>query len=160
DAFINLVTAMLNLPDTGLTLQLYTSARPDELERLGLRGPLEIHEQVPACQAAALQCRADILFLPLAFASPYPEVIDTSAPGKRGELLASGRPVLVHAPATSFVSWYFRTHDCGLVVDRPDPGLLASALRQLLTDAGLRQRLVHNAQTRARLDFDITNARR
>src|SRR5262249_23312884 len=125
----------------------------------GLQGAVVYHPHVAMVRALELQRRADILFLPLAFHSPYPHIIRTSAPGKMGELLTSGRPILVHAPADSFVSWYFHRYDCGVVVDRDDPALLADAVRRLIAEPDLRARIVANARLRARLDFSIARAR-
>jgi glycosyltransferase involved in cell wall biosynthesis len=106
-----------------------------------------------------IQMEADLLFLPLAFNSPYPELVRTSATTKLGEYLAARRPVLVHAPPDSFVSWYFRRYDCGLVVDESDPARLAEGIERVLGDAGLRRLLSANAWERARADFDIRQSR-
>jgi glycosyltransferase involved in cell wall biosynthesis len=75
-------------------------------------------------------------------------------PGKMGEYLASGRPILVHAPADSFIAWYFRHHECGLVVDENDPARLAQAIDSLLNDADLRKTIGARARDRAIADFD------
>jgi glycosyltransferase involved in cell wall biosynthesis len=107
----------------------------------------------------AIQQEADLLFLPLAFNSPYPEIVRTAAPGKMGEYLAARRPILVQAPSDSFIAWYFRHHECGLVVDEDDPARLAQALTLILTDAGLRERLSERAWERAKVDFDLNKAR-
>jgi len=106
-----------------------------------------------------IQQSADVLFLPLAFRSPFPEVIRTSAPAKMGEYLAAARPILVHAPADSFVARYFRRHDCGLVVSTQDPADVAHALGRLRVDVSLRGRLARSAWQRAREDFDLSKAR-
>nr|MBA3242661.1 glycosyltransferase [Acidobacteriota bacterium] len=107
----------------------------------------------------AIQRRADLLFLPLAFKSPYPELVRTSAPGKLGEYLAAGRPVLAHAPPDSFVVWYLRRYECGLVVDETDPHKLASAIERVLDDAALRRTLGERASEQAQSDFSISTAR-
>jgi glycosyltransferase involved in cell wall biosynthesis len=159
DAFRNLMAALTAPGLEDVKLHLFTNSRAWHLEQAGIRGPFVLHDQVALAAAAELQQTADLLFLPLAFESPYPEVIQTSAPGKLGEYLASGRPMLVHAPADSFLSWYCRTHDCGAVVDRPSPVELAATLRRLCTDAGWRQRLVANARRRALEDFHIDRVR-
>ena len=101
-----------------------------------------------------IQQRADILFLPLAFNSPYPEIVKTASPGKIGELLAAKLPVLVHAPADSFVSWYFNQHSCGLVVSENDPVELAKGIERLVSDQNLQQSLGMAAYARAKEDFD------
>ena len=90
--------------------------------------------------------------------SPYPEVMRTSAPGKMGEYLAAQRPILVHAPSDSFLAWYFREYECGLVVDEGDPKKLARAIERISTDAALRQRLSARAWERAQCDFSISTA--
>jgi len=76
-------------------------------------------------------------------------------PGKMGEYLASGRPILVHGPSDSFITSYFRQHECGLVVDENDPAQLARAIDSLLNDADLRKRLGARARHRAWTDFDL-----
>jgi glycosyltransferase involved in cell wall biosynthesis len=108
---------------------------------------------------AEVQSRADILFLPLAFDSPYPlGLIRTSAPGKMPEYLSSGRPVLVHVPSDSFVAWYVRERNCGVLVDGNDVELLAVGLRQIITNPALRAEVVGNAQRAAAKDFSLEEA--
>jgi glycosyltransferase involved in cell wall biosynthesis len=106
-----------------------------------------------------IQREADILFLPLAFESPYePVLINTSSTSKLGEYLAARQPILVHAPKASFVSWYFRRNECGLVVDESDPAKLARGIEQILSDESLRQKLSENAWERAQTDFSVAAA--
>ncbi len=156
DAFRNLLAALdLLPPDAGAKLHVYTSFDHEKLMAQGLTGAVEYHPHGEPQGMPRLQREADALFLPLSFASPYPEVVRTSAPGKLGEYLAARRPVIVHAPADSFVSWYFRQHECGLVVDESDPAKLAEAIERLRADADLRARLSRNAWTRAIADFSV-----
>jgi glycosyltransferase involved in cell wall biosynthesis len=156
DCFVNLVRA---LGRSDAELHLYTAQDAGDLAERGIRGPVVFHPHEPARIMPRIQTEADVLFLPLAFDSPYPEVIKTSSPVKMAEYLASGRPILVHAPADSFVAWYFRQHDCGVVVDRSDPELLADELERLLSDPELQARLGKNARARAEADFDVADAR-
>jgi glycosyltransferase involved in cell wall biosynthesis len=72
--------------------------------------------------------------------------------------LASGRPILVHAPADSFVSWYFREHECGVVVDRSEPAMLAQAIEGVIEDAELRRKIGERARARAESDFSLAAA--
>ena len=74
--------------------------------------------------------------------------------------MAARRPVLVHAPPDAFVSKYFREHNCGLVVDRDDPKLLARQLGRLLDDPTLGSQLAENAWQRALVDFNLETAQR
>jgi hypothetical protein len=100
-----------------------------------------------------------MLFLPLAFRSEIQEVIRTSAPGKMGEYLAVGRPVLVHAPEESFVSWYFRSNRCGLVVSVDDSRLLAMELGRLLGLPDVRAEFGKQARKVADRDFGLEKNR-
>jgi glycosyltransferase involved in cell wall biosynthesis len=154
DAVRNLVDALRILDRSELRLHLYTTQSAARLASHGIEGPVSVHGHQPVTTMPAIQMSADILFLPLGFRTPYPETIRTSAPGKVGEYLASSTPILVHAPADTFLSWYFREYDCGLVVDQPDPALLARGIEALLTNGGQRERYVRNARKRSREDFD------
>jgi glycosyltransferase involved in cell wall biosynthesis len=158
DAFRNLANV---LDSTGLRakLHIYTAQREEEVAGAGIRGPVSVHSHRPLGEIPALQAQADILFLPLAFDTPYPALIRSSSPAKMAEYLAAGRPILVHAPPDSFVSWYFSNHACGLVVDQLEPEPLAAAVRRLLEDDDLRRRLATAAQSRAVADFDLIAAR-
>jgi glycosyltransferase involved in cell wall biosynthesis len=160
DAFRNLIEAIVASERPGLKLHLYTAWPMSTLERQNIRGPIVRHPHLPDDEITAVQRHADILFLPLGFDTPYlPELIRTSSPGKMGEYLASGRPVLVHAPADSFIASYFKKHRCGLVVDQNDPQALEDAIDHLIESAPLRRRLVNNALERAQADFSLANAR-
>lgn len=140
-------------------LHLYTPMARAQLGDRGLDERIVYHGYVGATEIPAVQQAADVLFLPLAFHSPFPEVIRTSAPAKMAEYLAAARPILVHAPPESFVAQYFRHHDCGLVVSTQDPAAVAQALGRLRDDAALRERLSLNAWRRAHADYDLDKAR-
>jgi glycosyltransferase involved in cell wall biosynthesis len=162
DAFRNLIAGIRSLPGEGegaVHVDIYTSDPPERLEAQGIGGgTVTIHNQRTFEEIQAIQMAADILFLPLAFETSIPELIRTSAPGKMGEYLASGRPVLVHAPRDSFVAWYFREHDCGVVVDELSPDKMTDALRQLTENSARTAQMVKNARTRADLDFQSRDA--
>lgn len=159
DAFRNLLSALRRLDPPGAMLHLHTGQQTEGLEMEGIGGPAFVrHETLEPSEVFDVLRRADILFLPLAFDSSIPEVIKTSCPMKTGEYLASGRPILVHAPPDSFLCWYFRKHECGVVVDQRDPEQLARAIRSILDDASLRERIGRNARARAEADFDLATA--
>jgi len=160
DAFRNLIQAINESGHDTWKLHVYTARPRDLLEREGIGGPVIWHDYVSLDVAKARQHEADVLFLPLAFDSPYPEVIRTSAPGKIGDYLVSGRPILVHSPKDSFISDYFTKHDCGAVVDTAEPHRIVEAIERLILDADYRSRLVSNALHRAKADFDVSEARR
>lgn len=158
DAFKNAAAAVKSLAPE-VELHIYSATPSETLRANGIHG-FAHHGHVSDASSVAIQRDADILFLPLAFRSKAEAVIKTSAPGKMGEYLASGRPVLVHAPADSFVAWYCREHACAEVVSDPDPALLAASIRRLLRDASYRDALIDAALKRAAADFSPDAARR
>jgi glycosyltransferase involved in cell wall biosynthesis len=159
DTFRNLVEA-LALTSVEARAQVYTAQTREALADAGVEGPVDVHPHVPNSYIPTVHAGADVLFLPLAFDSPYPSLIRTSNPGKMGEYLASGRPILVHAPADTFLASYFREHGCGVVVDRLEPGVLAEALDRLIADDSLRREVTRRAWERAVADYDVRVARR
>jgi glycosyltransferase involved in cell wall biosynthesis len=159
DAFRNLVTAIALSEDATLQLHIHTAQTHEQLAKEGIEGPVRMGEHLKPSEVRIVQQQADILFLPLSFESPIQEVVRTSAPGKMGEYLASGRPVLVHAPADSYVSWYFRLHACGVVVDENSPHALLAGIRSIVEDTTLRKRIIGNAREAADRDFSLPAAR-
>lgn len=160
DCFQNLIKVLHDLHDPQVELHIFTFQTASELEQQGIHGEkVIVHSHLPYPEVTEHQLRADILFLPLAFETPIAEVIRTSAPGKLAEYLASGRPVLAHVPANSFVAHYFEKHQCGLVASENDPVLLKSHLLRLIEDKALRDVITRNACQRAQLDFDPQTAR-
>lgn len=161
DAFRNLIRALDILDRSEIRLHIYTPQSESNLKAHNISGKYVVyHKNQPIFMMPGIQQRADILFLPLAFDSPYPEIVKTASPGKIGELLAAKRPVLVHAPADSFVSWYFKRHSCGQVVDENDPVKLAAGIEALVDDQELRQSLSAAAYDRAKKDFDDTTIKK
>jgi hypothetical protein len=119
-AFRNL--AALNALEGKFTLGIHTAQLSSDLVTRDLSGPyVSAHPHASHDTALKVQQGADILFLPLAFDSPIPEVIRSWAPAKLGEYLAAGRLILVHAPAGSFITELIRNADAGVIVDTPDP---------------------------------------
>ncbi len=157
-AFRNLVAALDRIGGS-FNLHVYTAQSDAQVRENGLLGPyVHRHDHLPQAQSLTRQRDADILFLPLAFDSAISEVVRSSAPAKVAEYLASGRPILAHAPKDSFVASFFKERQAGYVVDEPDVNLLVTALRRLGEDARLREELIRNAQTAAR-EFSVENAR-
>lgn len=159
DALARLCQAIDLIHDHKVKLELFTNAGPDHLRSIGIAGQVESHSYLPVNEVVTVQRGADILFLPLAFDCAFPSIIRTSSPGKLGDYLVSGRPILVHAPADSFVAQYCKAHDCALVVDSKDPAALAEAVRQLCDDSNLTSRIIGNALERGRIDFHVETAR-
>jgi glycosyltransferase involved in cell wall biosynthesis len=90
--------------------------------------------------------RADVAFVGLSFDSPHPDVIATATPARLPEYMASGTPILVHAPAGSHVAEYARREDFAEVVDEPDPEALAAGLRRVIGDGDRSSMRVRRAR--------------
>jgi len=160
DSFARLVDALASWdrPER-VRLHIYSAQTAAQIAAAGIPPGATLHGHVAGEEMPSVLRQADVLFLPLAFASGIPEVIRTSSPGKLGEYLASGAPILAHAPRDSFLTWYLRKHNCGIVCDSPDVGELRRALALLVDDAELRSTLTTNAVACARRDFNAEDAR-
>jgi glycosyltransferase involved in cell wall biosynthesis len=77
---------------------------------------------------------ADVLFLGLSFDSEAPDIIRTATPARLVDYMASGRPLLIHAPGDSHVATYAREEDFAEVVDAPDDAALEAGLRAVVAD--------------------------
>ena len=144
DSILNLVEAIREIEN--IEFHIYSRKNIEQLKRIGICGKNVIHHGVvDQKRMAEIQMNADILFMPLAFNSPYPEIIKTASPGKLPEYLASGRPILVHAPSNSYISWYARKYGWALVVDKLEKTKLKEAILRLTTDDVLQRSLISNA---------------
>lgn len=154
-AIRNLISALEMLKRLEIKLHLYTAQPADWLAKHDIRGDHVVHHNhVSHTEVTEAQSSAYILFIPFDFHSPVPEVVRTSAPGKLGDYLACGTPILAHVPPDTFVKWYLTEHQCGVVVDRDDPEDVRQAVLRLLEDRDLRQSIRRQAWKRARVDFD------
>jgi UDP-N-acetylglucosamine:LPS N-acetylglucosamine transferase len=148
DAVVDLVKA-LDLCRSGITLDGYT-LNPAGYDAVGIGGPRVSLRRASKTDVMAAQRESAILFLPLAFQSSNPTEIRTVFPTKLLEYFVSGRPILVHAPADSWVSRAAQKDGWGVVVDTPDSTRLADTIDALLNDQEKQQSLVAAAFKEAR----------
>ena len=154
DAFRNLIAAIGMMKHDTVKLHLYTAQDKLKFRKNGISGDMVVfHPHVNEATVMTVMRQADLLFLPLAFNSPITEVIKTSAPGKIGDYLSVGRPVLVHAPQDSFVSWFFRQKECGAVVDKNNPADLSREITKLIADSHMCLGLGDRARKVAENEF-------
>ena len=153
-AFRCLIASFAELADVQPELHLYTAQDPAQLAEEGIQGPgVHLFSHVDPGEAWARQREAGIVFMGFAFDDRVAAIVQTSAPGKLGDYLASGVPILAVAPSGSFLIDYLREHACGEVIETLDPHAVAQAIRRLAGDAGRREILVTNALTSARREF-------
>lgn len=109
---------------------------------------------------------ADVLLLPANFDAESVRYIGLSMPTKVPAYLASGTPTLVYAPRSVAQVRAAAEDGWGMIVDeQATPGtsrapLLDDALRVLLADGALRQRLADDAAVIAREHHDAPTVRR
>jgi len=154
-----LLLAAIDKTEFFLTLHIYTADTCESLAREHIFGSRVVyHDHVPGEQILDVLKLCDIAFIPFTFSSSVSEVIKTSAPGKLGDYLASGIPILANVPPDSFVSWYLKKWHCGLVVEVDDAAAVARAITRLVHDTELQADLSRHALERARIDFDPKKA--
>lgn len=126
---------------------IYTLRTRERLEAIGIKGErVEVKDFVDPEEILSILADADVLVLALAFDTPYPDVIKTASPGKLPVYLASGTPILVHAPKESYVVNYFKKHNCGIVVDSQNVAELKNNIIRILRDKKLREHLRENME--------------
>jgi glycosyltransferase involved in cell wall biosynthesis len=103
--------------------------------------------------------QADVLFLGLGFDTPHVDVIQTASPAKLPEYMASGRPILVHAPRGSHVAEYAREEGFAEVVDAPDDEALRAAVTRVLSDRAAGEARVGRAQALVRGTHELSRVR-
>ncbi len=147
DSILNVVKAVNCLEDYNIRFYLYTPRTKQKLQEMGIKGEnIEIRDFVQPEKIISILYEADILILPMAFNSPFPDVIKTASPGKLPVYLASGTPILVHAPKESYVANYFRKHNCGIVVDSQNSVELKNNIKRLIDDDKLKKFLKKNSE--------------
>jgi hypothetical protein len=129
DALLDLVAAVNGID--GWVLQVYSLQSRAILDRRGISGnhvvlcgPLRENEVQSHLTAA------DLLFVPMTFQRRGTHIIETAQPAKSVDYMASGVPVLIHAPPYAFVARYAREWNTALVADQAGP----DQLRHILAD--------------------------
>ncbi len=158
DSLVDMCKAVDSLE--GIKFLVYNDRSEEELREKGICGRNVVvrfarHSEIPGIQRSA-----DILYLPLAFDTPFPLMIKTASPGKMPEYLAAGRPILVYAPAYSYVSEHARKHGFGLVVNERSVEELRKGLMTLLNKTEVAQACISNARSLSKThDANIVSER-
>jgi hypothetical protein len=143
---------------TTFKLTVYTHAGRRSLDRMGLNRSWLSVRSAALSEMPDRLASADIAFLPFSFDEHLRQTTATSFPTKTADYLASGLPVLVHAPAWATVTRYARDNGFGVIVDRLNRGDLAAALGRL-SDEGTRALLGDRAMATAFRYHDVALAR-
>jgi glycosyltransferase involved in cell wall biosynthesis len=154
EAIKNVLRALEILDHDDIKLHIYSLQSEEALRQYGIWGNyVEYHSHVPPEDIVRIQENADLLLIPFSFESSVPEVIKTSAPGKLGDYLASGTPILAHVPEDSFVNWFLCNNHCGITVTVNDPNAVAAAIEKNLYLGSPPKQLIQNAEMIAQREF-------
>lgn len=157
-ALNNLIRALDGLSDIPVHLVLYTSHTQKHLHDLGIFESKNTHfntclpDEVPTVLASV-----DLVFIGLSFDSKYPLLINTSSPGRLCDFLRSDTPILVHAPADSFLTTYAKEKDFAFVVDNNSTENLISEIRIILRRKDLCINKTQNARNVGKLNHTAKN---
>jgi len=156
-AIKNLIKAVERIKDFKVTLHLYTPHDKNYLARRKIfQTDKIIFNRGRPSEMKKIQKSADILFVPLSFNTNFSFLINSSSPGKTYEYMASGKPILVHAPCDSYISKYVKKHEFALVVDEDSVDKLETAIKKLATDKKFVEKITNNAQKILILNHDAT----
>lgn len=147
-SLVDVCRAVESLRQRGMDvrLEVYT---PNEAETgsLGLAAidGVELHGAIGDPQMPAMLAGADLLVLPYDFHGRAAKFACLSFPTKAPAYMATGVPVLVHAPPEHALSLDASERGWAYVVDEPDVGRVADAIERLASDEILRRRLAERA---------------
>lgn len=147
NALKNLVQAVEGINDLDLKLDIYCPNPRDYLDRIGIKESDKIKIAVaPPQDMPRIQSQADILFLPLSWGTKSNDIINTATPGKFTDYLVAGKPMLIHAPASTYLVKYAKENNCAMVVDKNDIEELKRGIKALIKDPDLAQQIIQNAR--------------
>lgn len=153
-AIRNLIRAITKTP-IDVRLLLYTPQRLARFESEYEHNPRIVFSSASWPEIAATQSGVDIVFLPLSFNTKTPEVIEMAIPGKTAEYLASGTPILVHAPPYAFLTTYANEKKFAHVVASEEISELERGISILLFDTSYARELTVNAKKLLKQEYDV-----
>ncbi|MDD5638960.1 MAG: glycosyltransferase [Candidatus Pacebacteria bacterium] len=143
----NLIQAIKEINDLDIYFKIYCPNPKAYLNKIGITENKKVQiliaqpEKMPE-----IQTQADILFLPLSWHKKGRKIIDTATPGKLADYLISNRPILIHAPSSTFLVKYAKENNFAVIVDEENIEKLKIAIKKLLTDQKFVEGLIDNAK--------------
>jgi glycosyltransferase involved in cell wall biosynthesis len=137
--------------DNRFTLSLYTHVPKLLLQKRGLDTRLIEHKGfVSPDQVHQILQHYDIAVLTHGFTGGYGEVeYRTIFPTRTIPLLLSGKPIIAHSPAGSFLNDFIRENQCAALVDQAEAHAIIRGLERIIDDEEYQQVLVDNARLAA-----------
>ena len=149
-----------NMP-TGAGLQIFgeaaqwsASAR-EEAVRRGILKPF-----IPFAELEVELAAASALLVVISFSPDVALLMQTNFPSKIITYLSFEKPLIVWAPTYATAAQFVRQHDCGLVVDDPDPAVFWERVAAYAADADRQQRHQRHAREVMRTVLDPVEIQR
>ncbi|MDD5621302.1 MAG: hypothetical protein PHS27_01800 [Candidatus Pacebacteria bacterium] len=143
----NLLKAVNEIDDLDVRLEIYCPNDRNYLTKIGIIDNEKIKISVATPQdMPRIQSQADILFLPLSWKTKSQAIIDTATPGKFADYLIAGRPMLIHAPASSYLVKYARENNVAAIVDQENLQDLKRMIKKIVEDLDFSKEIIKNAQ--------------
>jgi len=152
----NLIKTVDKINDLDIKIKIYTPTLVDFLKKNGITGKRISFSVAPSKDMPKIQSQADILFLPLSWHTKSQAIIDTATPGKLTDYLIAGRPILIHAPASTFLVKYAKENNFALIIDEENTEKLKSAIKTLLFDKTFTKQIIENAKNTFFNNHDAT----
>lgn len=136
-----------------LTLYLPESQHtPQLIGRFASLGA-DVQGYLPVAELQERYSDAAVLIHVESFVREYREFTKLSLSTKIPECMGAGKPILAYLPSDLYGSAYIRERQCGVVVNRSEE--LQAAVRTLIEEPELRQRLAECGLTAARREHSI-----
>ena len=107
----------------------------------------------------AILAGCDATYLPQPFAAERRNLAELSFPTKLTTYLASGRPILLHAPAYASLPHYHQQQPLGVPCNSTEPHLILAALERLISEPGLYAQAARDARRAYERDFTLDRFR-
>jgi len=132
DAIKDLIKALPLVPEKPL-LKMFTTHSKEYLNEVGIfeTDQISFHSCMPEEVPAVLN-KSSVNFIGLSLSTPYPNLINTSSPGRLCEFLRSDAPILIHAPAESFMVKYATRENFAFISTDSNPTELAKVISNAL----------------------------
>ena len=144
---LNLIKAVNSIKDIDIIIKIYCPNPKDYLDKIGIKESEKVSiDMAPPQDMPAIQRSADILFLPLTFNGESMNIINTATPGKLADYLIAGKPMLVHAPPSSYLARYAKKNNFAVVVDEDSIEKLAYGIKQIILNPKFSITLIENAR--------------
>jgi len=157
DSVKNLIHVVRKIQTPPIRVEIYTGQSPEYLRQALELCPTDAVriQFVSSVAIPDIQRSADVLFVGLAFSDLDETTRFTTFPTKFVEYLTAGQPILVHAPAKTYLAEFIRQNGCAELVDQPGPEMLQKALLRLINQPQYASTLVKQAVNTA-WQFDDT----